>query len=58
MVRGAEPALEEASLEDGLERVEALQAKGLSLRDAVRQAAGELKLSRRELYDLALGKRP
>ena len=58
VVRGAEPALEEASLEDGLERVEALQAKGLSLRDAVRQAAGELKLSRRELYDLALGKRP
>ena len=58
VVRGAEPALEEASLEDGLERVEALQAEGLSLRDAVRQAAGELKLSRRELYDLALGKRP
>ena len=58
VVRGAEPALEEASLEDGLERGEALQAKGLSLRDAVRQAAGELKLSRRELYDLALGKRP
>ena len=56
VVRGTESLPEEASLEDGLVRTEELRASGLSLRDAVRQAAGELKLSRRELYDLALGK--
>ena len=56
VVRGAEPVREEATLEDGLERAEELRAGGLSLRDAVRQAAEERKLSRRELYELAVRK--
>ena len=55
VVRGAEPAEEpEVSAEDGLERVRLLREEGLSLRDAVRQAAKELGLSRNELYRLAV----
>ena len=46
----------EPSLEDGLVLVDRLRGEGLSLRDAVRQAAKELGLSRNQLYDLALGK--
>ena len=57
VVRGAEAAREETGPEAGLARVAELQGEGLSLRDAVRQAAGELRLSRRALYDLALGKK-
>ena len=57
VVRGAEPVAEqEATLEDGLARVEALRAGGASLKDAVKQAARELDLSKNELYDLALGR--
>ena len=57
VVRGAEPQAErEASLEDGLAQVDKLRGEGLSLRDAVRQAAKELGLSRNQLYDLALGR--
>ena len=57
MVRGAEKPEElEPSLEDGLVLVDRLRGEGLSLRDAVRQAAKELDLSRNQLYDLALGK--
>ena len=41
------------TLEQGLERVEHLRDAGHSLRDAVRQAAKELGLSRNELYDRA-----
>jgi len=56
VVRGAEPVQEqEATLEDGLARVEALREQGASLKDAVKQAARELDLSKNELYDLALG---
>lgn len=55
VVRGAEPVQEqEASLEDGLALMDKLRGEGLSLRDAVRQAAGELGLSRKQLYDLAV----
>ncbi|MBO5339553.1 MAG: 16S rRNA (cytidine(1402)-2'-O)-methyltransferase [Oscillospiraceae bacterium] len=55
VVRGAEPVQEqEATLEDGLVRVEQLRAGGASLKDAVKQAARELSLSKNELYDLAL----
>ena len=55
VVRGAEPVQEqEASLEDGMALVDKLRGEGLSLRDAVRQAAGELGLSRKQLYDLAV----
>ena len=57
VVRGAEPVEEqEATLEDGLARVEVLRAGGASLKDAVKQAARELSLSKNELYDLALGR--
>ena len=57
VVRGAEEAPEHsATLEDGLARVEQLREQGASLKDAVRQAAGELSLSKNELYDLALGR--
>ena len=56
VVRGAEPREEEAvTLEDGLDRVRALQEEeSLSLRDAVKRAAKELGLSRNELYRQAL----
>ena len=55
VVRGAEPQEEEpATLEDGLDRVRALQEKDLSLRDAVKRAAKELGLSRNELYRAAV----
>ena len=54
VVRGAEPAREEASLEDGLVLVDKLREEGLSLRDAVKRAAGELGLSRNQLYDAAV----
>ena len=55
VIRGAEPAEEqEATLEDGLALVDRLRGEGLSLRDAVRQAAKELGLSRNQLYDLAV----
>ncbi len=55
VVRGAAPTGEqEISLEDGLALVESLRREGLSLRDAVHRAAGELGLSRNQLYDLAV----
>ena len=56
VVRGAEPREEEAvTLEDGLDRVRALQEEeSLSLRDAVKRAAKELGRSRNELYRQAL----
>lgn len=57
VIRGAEPVEEqEATLEDGLARVEVLRDGGASLKDAVKQAARELGLSKNELYDLALGR--
>ena len=56
VVRGAQPEEEgECTLEDGLKLAERLrEEEGLSLRDAVRQAAKELGLSRNELYRLAV----
>ena len=56
VVRGAQPEEEgECNLEDGLTLAERLrEEEGLSLRDAVRQAAKELGLSRNELYRLAV----
>ena len=55
VVRGAEHVQEQKStLEDGLILVGRLRGEGLSLRDAVRQAAKELGLSRNELYDAAV----
>ena len=58
VVRGAQPAGEEkAGPEAALERVRALREQGLSLRDAARQAAGELGVGKNELYQLALRER-
>ena len=55
VVRGAQPAEEqEITLEDGLAAVSKLREQGLSLKDAVKQTAKELGLSKNELYDLAL----
>lgn len=45
---------DEVTLDDGLRRVKALTAEGLSKKDAVKQAAKELGLSRNELYAAAL----
>lgn len=57
VVEGApEDRGESVTLEDGLERVKDLVEKGLSRKDAVRQAAGELGLSRNELYAASVGK--
>jgi 16S rRNA (cytidine1402-2'-O)-methyltransferase len=44
------------TLEEGLARVEELRGEGLSLKDAARQVAKELDLSRNELYGAAVGK--
>ena len=58
VVEGAQPAeAESVSPEDGLALVERYRAEGLSLRDAARRAAEETGLSRKELYDRALGKK-
>ena len=57
VVRGAEHQEEqEATLEDGLLLVDRLRGEGISLRDAVKRAAGELGLSRNQLYSLAVEK--
>ena len=55
VVEGARPVKEEATLEDGLARVGELMEDGLSRKDAVKQAAKELGLSRNELYAAAVG---
>ena len=55
MVQGeSAPQPEAPGLEQGLERVADLREEGLSLRDAARQAARELGLSRNTLYQAAL----
>ncbi len=58
VIEGA-PLQEEAgaTLEEGLALVEELRAQGLSLRDAARQAAADLILPRKALYDAAVGKK-
>ena len=55
VVEGAAPREEErASMEEALEQVEALCAQGLSRKDAVKQTAKALGLSRNELYAAAV----
>lgn len=57
VVEGGVPVAESVpTLETGVLRVAELRASGASLRDAARQAAAELGLPRKALYDLALGK--
>lgn len=55
VVEGA-PAPEEGeyTLADGLERVAELRAAGASLKDAAKQAAAEMGLSKKELYNAAV----
>lgn len=53
---GSPPPSPEPTLAEGLERVDELMGGGVSRRDAVRRAASECGLSRKALYDLAVGK--
>ena len=57
VVEGA-PEAEEVTytLEDGLALVDRLKGEGLSTRDAVKRAAADLSLSKKALYDRAVGK--
>ena len=58
VVEGAPaPAPRQVDVEGALERVEQLRRQGLSLKQASGQAAEEFGCKRRELYELALGKR-
>ena len=51
VIRGAEPQEEqEITLEDGLARVQHLREEGMSLRDAVKQAAKDRGMAKNELY--------
>ena len=55
VVEGACPQTEDSpTVEDGACRVEELQKDGMSLRDAIKQAAKELELSKNELYHFML----
>ena len=54
VIEGSPRVEEEATLEDGLARVERLREEGASLKDAVKQAAKDLGLSKNELYAAAL----
>ena len=57
VVEGAPETAETAhTLEEGLALVEKLKEEGLSTRDAVKRAAAELDLSKKALYDRAIGK--
>ena len=57
VVEGAPETAEAAhTLEEGLALVEKLKEEGLSTRDAVKRAAAELDLSKKALYDKAIGK--
>lgn len=51
---GEAEEIEEPSLEDGLILVEKAVETGVSLRDSVKEVAKELKLSRNQLYKLAV----
>lgn len=58
VVRGAEPQEEkEITIEDGLAMVERLREQGVSLRDAVKQAAKDLGLPRNQLYEQAVNQK-
>ena len=54
VIEGSPRVEEEATLEDGLAMVERLREEGASLKDAVKQAAKDLGLSKNELYAAAL----
>lgn len=55
VLRGCEaPSEPEVTVEDGVARARALMAEGLSRKDAIRQAAKELGLSKNALYGASL----
>lgn len=55
VIAGGEPAaVQEYTLEQGLEAVARLRGQGVSLRDAVKEVAKKQNLSRNELYQLAI----
>ena len=57
VVAGCAPVQEEtATIDDAINRVNALLAEGISRKDAVKQAAKELNLPKNIVYDAALGK--
>lgn len=57
VVQGAPPAKEQvATVEDGLELALRFEKEGFSTRDAIKQAAKELKISKNILYDYYLGR--
>ena len=56
VLEGAQPCRAvEVPMEQGVALVCALRASGLSLRDAVRQAAQQTGLPKNELYERAIG---
>lgn len=58
VLAGAQPpAAPAATVEDAVQRVAELMEQGLSRKDAVRQAAGELGLAKNVVYDAALQSR-
>lgn len=56
VVEGTAPQVRESDPEAALERVFALRAQGLSLKEAARQAGEEYGLGKKQLYDLAVGR--
>jgi 16S rRNA (cytidine1402-2'-O)-methyltransferase len=56
VVAGATPVIEEKGLDWALAKVQELQAQGLSAKDAVKQAAKEAGISKRELYEQVMVK--
>ena len=55
VVEGAEPVREEPiSMEEGVRRAKELYSRGIRMKDAVKQVAGETGLPKNELYQLAV----
>lgn len=54
ILEGGPAQAEAPTLEECVSKVEALRAKGVSLKDAVRQVSRETGLPRNTLYDAAL----
>ena len=50
------PSLSHEQQQKAVERIQELMAQGTSQRDAVKQAAKTLGLSRNQLYDAVVGK--
>jgi len=57
IVSGAEHIKEEKGMEWALEKVKELQSQGMTAKEAVKQAAKEADISKREIYDRVMVKR-